>query len=559
MHRQLSPLLQLVETHQRAHSKTKRLKPLHASLNNGLSVCLEALEVYFRPDLKRARCLKCQKPFESLAAMIRDTDIGWCDSCVDRDKPSTAAAASRAHCNPAQISRQRAACAPSRTPAPNASPSRRQSASAVRNGPPARIPGLGRRHPQALALVLCPSLRQQQSKVRRTMTWTAAVTMKWRRRQRRRQRQERRRRRQVTAAPVLPGTARRGAESDHGKDAKDRNPPPAVATTTNAQRSPQPLSLSVQSSPELTSLPALSPGSPSLPHLLLLSMADSALSPDAANSGADSLLQLHVPAAASHPSSEPESALVPASPRHGDTDFAAPETEAAAASASSSPQPSKKQKRKKQSVNGATKGKGKAKGSRRKKAPKELKAYQTDKKAIVLATIRQDAQEIALRLPPFVADGVQHEFQERKDDAKTLSATLSFIPGQQSDPFRGATEASKLYVQQSAFGRKIDLRARFACGRCARPFLSYPVVPHERRARRLGARQPAEAWISRSFAAKFSVSIRWWCAPKSTSRCCAISALRCWRLFKPRKVPSSSGGRCSSRIPSIPTTFGNNS
>ena len=115
-------------------------------------------------------------------------------------------------------------------------------------------------------------------------------------------------------------------------------------------------------------------------------------------------------------------------------------------------------------------------------------AYQSDRKAIALAEIGREVDAVVSQLASSVGEQavpVPHHHHdiaaELKSNQSALANTLSFIPGQPQlsllISFSNPQLASETYKAQAAFGRKIDLRARFACGRCARPFNSYPGGP----------------------------------------------------------------------------------
>lgn len=113
--------------------------------------------------------------------------------------------------------------------------------------------------------------------------------------------------------------------------------------------------------------------------------------------------------------------------------------------------------------------KGKRKGESAKTSRKNKKhkaaGYQIDKKAIDLAQIKSGAEVIVSRLSTVPTD-----YKQIPTDGEMLSQTLLFVPGDAKDPFANPLEASKMYVAQSSFSRKLDLRCRYALGRCARPF-----------------------------------------------------------------------------------------
>lgn len=111
--------------------------------------------------------------------------------------------------------------------------------------------------------------------------------------------------------------------------------------------------------------------------------------------------------------------------------------------------------------------------TKRKRETKELQSYQMDKKTVVLDKIRQEATVIAARLS---REETKYDTQVQPTDTQALSSILSFVPGQEKD-MTDATIACQIYRQQAVFGRKIDLRTRFALGRCARMFSIYPGGP----------------------------------------------------------------------------------
>lgn len=122
------------------------------------------------------------------------------------------------------------------------------------------------------------------------------------------------------------------------------------------------------------------------------------------------------------------------------------------------------------------------------KQPKSLAAKETkdmDAKTTALTQIQREVQMIAplLREPWPIDESSTSALQQQQEllerDVDSLEATLSFIPGRlEQSCMISAKEASSTYKKQSAFGRKIDLRTRFACGRCARCFYSYPGGPN---------------------------------------------------------------------------------
>lgn len=113
------------------------------------------------------------------------------------------------------------------------------------------------------------------------------------------------------------------------------------------------------------------------------------------------------------------------------------------------PSPDLSQKKRKRKTIGG----GRPKAKKKPRGPQELKSYAHDSKVIHLQQIRAGAQAIVSRLSTvWLPASVQAEYKQSALDGQLLTRTLSFVPGQTSNPFASLLEASTVYVQQSAFG-----------------------------------------------------------------------------------------------------------
>lgn len=294
------------------------------------------------------------------------------------------------------------------------------------------------------------------------------------------------------------------ADSTHDKDEKqDRS-----TSSTTDQRPPF---MSLPSSPDLSpSLPSLSPVDPLLPL-------------DAGSASAGSLIPVPASSAAAASSSPLSLQLLAAAAPIKSDSTADPEKQLILATTTA------KTRKRKGRVVLARPTKGKTK---QKRVPKQLQNFQIDRKTVLLEQMRADAAKVASRLPTmWLPASVQSEFQQQPHDAETLSTTLAFIPGQPCG-FDSAVAASQVYIQQSAFGRKIDLRTRFACGRCARPFNSYAGGPsREHSSAHVDKPQgPRRTWTLTPSVAQYCMWRPTLSVPKSISRCFAMPFHRCWLL-----------------------------